>query len=242
MKMLKYSNALKYKKIIHFNQNQISIDYDKPFTKSIMDRGTIIFCDNKQDSLLEKQCKNSNLKYVKLGFGIENWLNTYKPFLFLEWLNNNLSTNNILLFLDAYDVILPQNIDDLINSYIEKDDDKTCFNVEYKSMESNIDGYDFDSINKYEESLCENKKLYLNAGACIGTSLTMFKTYTNITKLIKKLFPDKFENHSYKITEISKSIRQEQPIVKLSNYLNKDNTIDYNNNYFIRMRKGSIII
>ena len=240
MKIIKYSDILKYDRIVHYSQKDIRVDYDRPLIKcSAADDALIVFCHNGDNSLLERQCIASNLPFVKLGHNIENWINTYKPFLLFDYLSNNKRklAGRIILFLDAYDVILPRVFARLIKVYKRRFYNYALFNATNASMGSKILGYGRGKIDEFENELCEGKRSYLNAGVAIGDYHSLLAVYRDVVELMVDLYPCHFREHQYSIRSKDRAIKREQPFVRLAIVKNKSPVrLDYHNEITMRLR------
>lgn len=240
MKIIKYSDILRYDRIVHFSQKDISVQYDHPLIDcGLAGEALVVFCHNGENSLLERQCVSSNLPFVKLGHNIENWINTYKPFLFYEFLfrNRRALADRIILFLDAYDVILPLGLSRLIDVYKQKYYNYALFNATNASMRSGINGYHRKQIDKFENGLCGGGKFYLNAGVVIGDHRALLDTYRQVAETMRDMYPFHFRGHRYAVLSNDRAMKREQPFIRLSSFRNKSKIVlDYKNEITIRLR------
>ncbi|HZR17201.1 MAG TPA: hypothetical protein VFE51_07735 [Verrucomicrobiae bacterium] len=240
VKTVKYSEILELDRIVHFSQKDIKVEYDYPMVNcGPADQALVVFCHNGEGSLLERQCVASNLRFVKLGRDIRHWINTYKPFLFFDFLSANQENlaDTIVLFLDAYDVILPRSLLALIERYRRSYYGLALFNATNASMNSGIISYQRRKIDGFENRLCGGGKFYLNAGVVMGDCGSLFDVYRNVVELMVELYPFPFRNHQYKIRTRNRALKREQPFIRLAGFRNQGKVaLDYNNEITIRLR------
>ena len=127
-------------------------------------------------NILEKTCKKNNLDLITLGYGKKYKGNQWKLELVYNYLKL-LKQNEIVLFTDAYDVIILKNKNEILKRF-KKFKKPIVFSVNYYN--NNIFTYFF-SILKY--GTCENH--ILNSGTYIGYSKYLMILLKESLKYIK---------------------------------------------------------
>lgn len=111
---------------------------------------------------LEKSCERFNVKLIKLGYG-EKWLGfSWKFKLMIDYLKT-LDPNELIIFIDAYDIILLKPLDDIeeyYNNIIKITNSKII--VAYDKRSNII----YEEFNKLYFGVC--KKNRINAGSYLG--------------------------------------------------------------------------
>ena len=202
---------------------------------------------------LVESCKRNGKELTVLGYG-EKWKGFNWRFkLVLDYLNK-LNGNDIVCFVDGYDVICTRNLNKLADEFLKLKNKHNCKIVvgEDKLIINNIYGYMCELTLKYYFGKCKNKSL--NAGTYIG----QVKDLINILEKIYNLFPidsaddqilltkycKKNANDIYIDTENNLFLTLGSPYQEIDQYLNfKDNKAYYQNNapFFIHGAGGTYL-
>lgn len=119
----------------------------------------IVTCsNNEKDSILLKQLRANDIKYINTVPQNCKWDNTIKIKYILEALKK--ITAKYVLILDANDVLIDGDLSDIINKF--KKEDKKLF---YNATCNNYPNIEIDKIPNRET---RGKFKYFNAGCCIG--------------------------------------------------------------------------
>ena len=190
---------------------------------------------------LIKSCKNNGVQLKILAYG-EKWKGFNWRFkLVLDYLKS-LNGNDIVCFVDGYDVICTRNLKTLPNIFLnlkKKHNCKIIIGKHKRISKNNIIAYFNNLMVNYYFSTCNNKAL--NAGTYIGYA----KDLLNILEKIYNLFPinnyddqilmtkycKKYSNEIYIDTNNEIFLTLENPYKEIDNYLEfKNNQVYYNNN------------
>jgi hypothetical protein len=111
---------------------------------------------------LEKSCERFNVELIKLGYG-EKWLGySWKFKLMIDYLKT-LDPNDLIIFIDAYDIILLKPLDDIeeyYNNIIKTTNTKII--IAYEKRSTMI----YEQINKLYFGSCNG--LRINSGSYLG--------------------------------------------------------------------------
>jgi hypothetical protein len=135
---------------------------------------TVVTHDDGYLYWLEKSCKRFNIKLIKLGYG-EKWLGfSWRFKLMIDYLKS-LDPNELVIFIDAYDVIMLKPLDDIEEYYnnIIKMTNKKIIMSEDKGINTI-----YEPFNKLYFGSC--KDIRINAGSYLG------KAY-DILEILNKL-------------------------------------------------------
>jgi hypothetical protein len=134
------------------------------------------------DALLES-CKRNNINLIILGFN-EKWKGFSWRFKLINDYINNLKDNDIILFIDAFDVIILKDIEEIKKRFINN------FTKPIVISHESTDSY----INKilYKISFNTNSDIYCNAGTYIGYVYALKEFYNLIKIKYKNLSIEEF--------------------------------------------------
>lgn len=151
---------------------------------------------------LVESCRRNDCELVVLGWG-QKWQGyAWKFKLVMDYLGK-ISPDEIICFVDAYDVIILQHRDKIVKEFLNivgSDKSKVVFSVEQNNnMLASM-------MNKVVFLSCKN--IYLNTGTYIGYSKTI-KSLLDQTELIKQ---DISENDQFIMQKLC-SMKQNKPIM-----------------------------
>jgi hypothetical protein len=125
---------------------------------------------------LIESCKRHNKEIIILGYG-EEWKGfTWRFELLLTFLKNT-NPNDIICFVDGYDVICTRNLNELPDEFIRLKEQHNCKMICGSSVPQNLYYYYY---NYLYFGLCKNK--LLNAGNYIGYSKDIYAILNTIYK------------------------------------------------------------
>ena len=127
---------------------------------------------------LIESCKKHNKEIIILGYG-EEWKGfTWRFELLLTFLKNT-NPNDIICFVDGYDVICTRNLNELQDEFIRLKEKHKCKMI--CGTDSHNSNYSFFHIISYiNYGLCKNN--LLNAGNYIGYSKDVYSILNTIYK------------------------------------------------------------
>lgn len=194
--------------ILHMNRTQLTDDKLYNINKEIISSNIPIdsefeiftICTKFNDNIpiLLDNLKLYNIDPVVFIAPPDNWLNTFKPIIFYNYLKQ--STKTFILFLDSYDVVLVDHPNIILEKYKKLKFKKNCkiiFNADYKHHMKYLSDVDAIELKKFEENTYKMPTCYLNAGVCIGDRDALLYFYNQCVQEIYKLNPE------FKLTEVS---------------------------------------
>ena len=131
---------------------------------------------------LKKTCKNNGSELIILGYG-QKWEGFHwRQKLVLSFLEN-LNNNDIVCFVDGFDVICTRNLNQFADNFIKLKNKHNCKIIvsENKIVNHDILSYFYYFIVKYYFTECNNK--LLNAGIYAGQVKDLIEILKNINNL-----------------------------------------------------------
>lgn len=190
---------------------------------------------------LIESCKKNGYELVVLGYD-EKWKGfTWRFKLVIEFLKS-LKKNDIVCFIDGFDVIVTRNLKHLENDFLQLRKEHNCKIIigEHKIIENNY----FLKINKLIANIYfgKCKDLLLNAGTYIGEAQDLLdillKIYNKFTiddsddQILLTKYCNLYPNDIYIDTNNQLFLTLELPYREIDKYLEFDKLgIKYNNNY-----------
>ena len=123
---------------------------------------------------LEKSCKRFNIELIKLGYG-QKWLGfSWKFKLMIDYLKN-INPNELIIFIDAYDVIMLRPLDDIEEyyNYIVKITNKKIIISEDKNLDKFVE---FTSEIIFGK--CKNTRI--NSGTYLGKASNLLEMFNRL--------------------------------------------------------------
>ncbi len=194
---------------------------------------------------LVESCKRHNANLTVLGFG-EKWKGfNWKYTKMLEYLKTK-KNNDIICFVDGYDVICTRDVDDLGETFIKLKNKYDC------KMIVSYDDSEFTLLNNIYFGKCD--EILINSGLYIGFAKDLLEILDNV----QKLNPDEIADDQTLLTQycnlkpsniqidISNNLFLSlvRPIKELHDYVTIiDNNVIYNNKkpYFIHAPAGGYL-
>jgi len=185
---------------------------------------------------LIQSCKNNGAQLKVLGYG-EKWKGFNWRFkLVLKYLKS-LNSNDIVCFVDGYDVICTRNLKELPSIFLKLKEKYNCriiIGEHKKILKNNTVNYFHNLMINYYFSTCNNKAL--NAGTYIG----LVKDLLNILENIYNLFPINNYDDQILMTKYCKKHSDEiyidinnELFLTLENSYNEiDDYLEFKNNKF----------
>ena len=138
-------------------------------------------------SILQESCKKNNINLINIGWGKE-WKGFTMRYELLNEYLNNIDDDKIILFIDAYDVIILKDKNKIINTF-----KKFNKNIVFGDQSSFITKFFFFNCNNY----------VYNAGSYIGYAKYIKKLINiiNDNEIIKKYNNDDQQVLNYKCNE-----------------------------------------
>jgi hypothetical protein len=141
---------------------------------------TVVTHDDGYLKWLEASCKRFNVKLIKLGWG-EQWINYIWRFTkMIQFLNTN-DPEELIIFIDAHDVILLRpltDIENVFNNIIKITGKKIIISTE--NYPTKIDKCVHNIFGRLKFGQCKNT--FINAGTYMGKAKDLLTVYNNIIK------------------------------------------------------------
>lgn len=194
---------------------------------------------------LVKSCKKHGKELEVLGYG-EKWQGFNHKFALMVDYLKKLPPNDIVCFVDGYDVLCVRDLNEMKREFIKKSKEKKCKIIVAQDKHTN---YFFDFIHPYLFGTCKN--LYLNSGTYIGYVSDLLKILNKIYKKNpdkekddQKLLTD-YCNHNEKqfYVDVKNTFffTQVSFLSEIDNYINIKNNeviVNHENPFFIHAPHG----
>lgn len=150
---------------------------------------------------LEQSCKRNGTKLTILGMGTE-WKGYISKYILMNEYLNIIPEDDIICFVDAYDVIMLQNIEILKDKFInhtKNTDYKLICAVDTEDIPSTV----FKPITKWFYGIEQDQNHIINSGTYIGTCKFIKKMYKDMIEIYNSnnlLSDDQFLLNNFYIT------------------------------------------
>lgn len=189
---------------------------------------------------LIESCEKMGSKLVILGYG-KKWKGfSWKFKLVIDYLNN-LDKNNIVCFVDGYDVICTRNLKELSTNFLKLKKKNNCKIIisEHKLIKNNYLLDINETILNFSFGKCKNK--FLNSGIYIGQVKDLLEILNKVyiddidtmdDQLLLTKYCQTYPDDIYIDTNNELFLSLELPYKEIDSYLEFDNNkVSYNNNY-----------
>jgi hypothetical protein len=186
-------------------------------------------------SYLESSIKKKNGELIILGYG-EKWLGfNWRLKLMLEYLSK-LPKNDIVCFVDGYDVLCLRNLNELSKTFIELKNKYNCKII----IGHDKQNYYLNYLTFFYFGRCNN--LSINAGTYIGFVFDLINIINNMLKtnsdnnaddqILLTKYCQNYSNDFYIDINNELFLVLPRPLEELDNYVNiENNKVVYNNTY-----------